>query len=318
MAVKKEGGNFWGKCMEYNNYELIRSKEGLSTDTVLLIGNGAIENGSIPLENIVYDPNTAGKRDGTGKLLHTKNVTIHYLARMAYLYRSNSEWLLLEAARVEELTKDKHDKLENIKGYLSQVKKLRNKLEKLYRIATTSRTISLRDRELFDEFYSRNNTGIITINWDEVLWNDSSIENIIQLHGRCSMPDSLVLPTEMIIDTNIFKLHEEGLLKNYNARKTDWLSKFFKGSKEIRQSLENAHLTAYDWLNKARKLIIWGVAFNVYDAELVSLFQAKQFNELKEVVIVNPESEHRDIAKAIIGEGVKIEEIDPRTERIKN
>ena len=146
------------------------------------------------------------------------------------------------------------------------------------------------------------------------MWNDSGIDSIIQLHGRCSIPDSLVLPTELIIDTNIFKLKEENLLKNDAALRTDYLSRYFRGTKNIRQSLKDVHGIAYDWLEKAKTLIILGIAFNVYDAELISLFQPPPFNELKEIVIANTNSDHRDIAFALTGEGVQIRKnIDPIT-----
>ncbi len=111
-----------------------------------------------------------------------------------------------------------------------------------------------------------------------------------------------------------FFLTEENLLKNDAALRTDYLSRYFRGTKNIRQSLEDAHGIAYDWLRKAKRLIIWGIAFNVYDAELISLFQSPPFNELKEIVIVNPNSDHRDIANAIVGEGVRVRrDIDPIT-----
>ena len=296
------------------NYKLFRHKEGFSPETVLLIGNGAIENGNIPLERIIYGLDTKSKSDRIEKATHIQELAILYLARLAFYYRSNAERLFLKAARIEKLDDDNYREIDEIGPYLHLIRNKRIELAKAYDEATKSNEISLRNREFFNKSYSNDSTGIVTINWDEVLWNDSSIDNIIQLHGRCSLPDSLVLPTELIIDTNIFKLKEGNLLKNDVALRTDYLSRYFRGTKIIRQSLEDVHGIAYDWLRKAKTLIIWGIAFNVYDAELISLFQSPPFNELKEIVIANPNSGHRYIANEIVGEGVMDRiYIDPTT-----
>ena len=295
------------------NYKLSRHEEGFSPETVLLIGNGVIENGNIPLEEVAFGYETSSEYGQHKKSEHTQELAIVLLARMAFYYRSNAERLLLKAARIEKLNEDNFREIDEIGPYLHIVRNFIIKLAKAYNEATKSSEISFRDRALFNKFYSNDSTGIVTINWDEVLWNDSSIDNIIQLHGRCSISDSLVLPTEMIIDANIFKLHEENLLKNNVALKTDYLSRYFRGTKNIRQSLEDAHGIAYDWLRNAKTMIIWGIAFNAYDAELISLFQSPPFNELEKIVIINTNSDHGNIAKEIVGEGAVRIDIDPIT-----
>lgn len=189
-------------------------------------------------------------------------------------------------------------------------KKKRNELAGAFCTATKNGEISLRNRELFDKFHLEN-TGIITINWDEVLWNDHEINNIIQLHGRCSVPESLVLPTELIIDDNIFRICEKYLFKD--KPHIEQLSQYYR-SKVVRDYLRDAHKVAIKWLEREKGLIIWGVAFNVYDAELISLFPPKPFNSLEEITIINTVGDDRDIAAAIAGKGVQIRrDINPIT-----
>jgi hypothetical protein len=286
MEIKNEN-------QESDNYKLFRQcNEDFKPDTVLLIGNGAIRNGNVPLENVIYRFSNSRQ---------PQDPTIHYLARMVFIYRSFRDQLLIKIANDQEIKKNIHiEEKEDVELLLET----REILEDAYITATEKDEISLINKEKFQSYLSKNNTGVITINWDEVLWdwNNQSIENIIQLHGRCSVHNSLILPTELTLDENIFEVIKSKLNAKPNIIKQ--LSYYYRND-SVRKALRKVHNRAYDWLVNTKQLIIYGVAFNIYDSELLSLFPPKPINNLEEIIIINPNPTHRDIAANIAGKGAK-------------
>lgn len=104
---------------------------------------------------------------------------------------------------------------------------------------------------------NNDNIGIITTNWEPTIENRKlSKYPLIYLHGNIKDFNSMILPTETVND------HD---------------------------SLNNAHKKAIDWLENARHLIVWGVGFHEYDAELATIFMCEPKMERRALTIVNPD-----------------------------
>lgn len=162
--------------------------------------------------------------------------------------------------------------------------------------------LTLKNDSVVDPFINKElnkeRVGVITTNWDNVLWNDPRIKNIVHIHGRCDYYQSLILPTELSHDEDIFDL-----LSNQNVIKQENLEKFrqyYRGG--FRKILLECHDLARTWLMCADKLIIWGVAFNTYDAELNTLIREYRSNRTKipDVTVINPNKEAADTTKSLL------------------
>jgi len=82
--------------------------------------------------------------------------------------------------------------------------------------------------------------------------------------------------------------------------------------------LYDGHLIAERWLRKAKRIIVYGVAFNSYDSELLSILPIDgERNLLQELVIVNPDPNAREIVAMSFGvyDFEKRTDIDPVTKR---
>lgn len=142
----------------------------------------------------------------------------------------------------------------------------------------------------------------ITTNWDNTLWRDNTIENLIHLHGRCEHPDSIVFPTELIIEDTPYDF---SIFKQESAR----LSQVFKQSvismfrSNFIEALLSAHSLASTWVPKAKKLVIWGYSLGDYDADINALIGAYSPTDKEglELVVINTDPTVFDRAIALTG-----------------
>lgn len=118
------------------------------------------------------------------------------------------------------------------------------------------------------EYVQKKEVGIITTNWEP------SIKKLelptIFLHGKVTAPTSILLPTEISHDFND-EVHLPANLKTMN------------------------------WLEKAKHLIIWGVAFHEYDVEVsnVLMISEPEENHTRTLTIINPSLLERNRAIAL-------------------
>ena len=131
-------------------------------------------------------------------------------------------------------------------------------------------------------------TGIMTLNYDNSLWEYSSggsvlFANLLHLHGRAVEPESLYFPTDNTVldeianllqllaeDTRRKALFDEitGILKSKLGDATGLLQ---RRSPDMRDQLNAVHETAIDWVSGCEELIFWGVGMNPYDAEFLTI-----------------------------------------------
>lgn len=139
---------------------------------------------------------------------------------------------------------------------------------------TKAHGLSLRpELDMHVEDIANDDVGVITINWDELLWKREKI-NLIQLHGRASASESLILPMEQISDDFIFEV-----LSLFNASNIDLSTLGSVFRKEYQKMLTEAEKLAFSWTYAAKELVLYGIALNAYDAEMLQVL--RQWNNTR-------------------------------------
>jgi hypothetical protein len=285
----------------------------LKPKVVFLIGNGAIKNGTSPLNMALKE--TPVLSDDTINVAEFNKLNFdHKLAVISFflrLYRDESLNPCKTPRRsiaARRLMKTYQNTRMNIAAKYCLMKTSMS-LHKLHRKCPLKLDVAT--------------SAVITTNWDETLWNDGSIQNILQLHGRCSIWESMIFPTELTQDEAIVDAtltyskmlapglpHKElrlSLLRQLIAKKY--------GRGPVITHLRNAHRVAIQWLEEAEQLVIWGLKGNVYDAELLSTVVSSHVQNYPKakVYIINPNSVDRDTIASLfrISSPVRID-IDPQ------
>ncbi|MEK6795447.1 MAG: hypothetical protein AABZ39_11755 [Spirochaetota bacterium] len=265
------------------------SPKSIKPELVIVIGNGAIRNGSMPL-----------LRHFTSKrMYYTPREAITALGECTFLYKVARNNLLGELIKNDDISRINEYKntiaefFKFINGMAKQYKELYNELE--FNVEIDSIKERMRGRT----------TGVVSTNWDECAWemtlgDEYLFPNIIQIHGRCSDPASLILPTELTTDDEMKKvtdLIQDEKLKN-DAYESIMTRLAMHGCEECitRRTLKSgrylkeAHFAAIEWLESATDIVFWGIGFNAYDAELLAVvdevFTHKK-NEQVKVTVIN-------------------------------
>lgn len=241
---------------------------------VLIVGNGAVVNGSQPLIHSMLD------LEGVAKSYHDRtlaNFPIDTLASTAFMHRA------FRAKLIRALRNPTQFQDESVAGMLTdllRINKIRMEIADSYREAVSKGMLELhREVDIVKRELDFKLDGIITTNWDELFTHRYQlVQNIVCLHGRVSAPDTLILPTEMACDDRIFN-EDIHLLKLLDQAVTeakfsheDVLSAFGRagGASEI----EHAHFLAMSWLEQTQDIIVWGLGIHHYDAELAAVLRS--------------------------------------------
>jgi hypothetical protein len=295
-----------------------------SPKVVFLVGNGAVRNGDGPLDSFLKSNNsflrfsTTKERD----LYYKEGRSASVLSCAAFIYRAFTTNVL--DPRSPPLTVN----TPNVRG-LKDFKRSRISLARSFKAAKIKNEIGIKplrpdlNKIIYDE-----STGVITTNWDELLWDDKGIKNLIQIHGRCSIPSSLILPMELTVDELAYgrlrKLAKYLLTLNGGSPPTAVIAKdlnervtFCARPKKIRTELRDTHQLAISWLENAEHLIVWGTALHPYDAEWASLIGISQHDGIpakKRVTIINPSKTDRDKIAAHLRVTYPVrQDVDPRS-----
>lgn len=245
------------KLSRYISIKDNMSIEKIPLDKVFIIGNGAIEGGwDAVLEAFKsYDWNNKLLQSNFFANIDNENV-LHALTILAFnekLFRNNYIIGL-------------KNKDESIK-VLTEINEFKKHLSSLLDIFIRDGKMKLKNfvydliaKEYTDSSYFR--YGVITLNWDQTIWNDyNNFPNLIQLHGRSDFPESLVLPTDLTVDNYVIKK-----LSRDNGIDNQLIS-----LSELDYEVKNSHFAAIHWLNNTREIIFIGIGFNPYDSELNSI-----------------------------------------------
>jgi hypothetical protein len=165
---------------------------------------------------------------------------------------------------------------QNQRSLVNSFPETRAEISRQYKAAELSIHCNIRN---FLESQDWQQTAAITTNWDETLWDQDSVPNLIQLHGRASFEKTLIMPTEFMNDEIIFDLSLHAFRVQHGQKAIEEI-----GEEEFRRLVDNstrgnkasnmlddAHRASVRWLESAKEIAFCGVAMNIYDAELNSI-----------------------------------------------
>ena len=158
-------------------------------------------------------------------LINDSGKTGYHLALRSFTYRS--------ARSIAINGKPLHHREKSIiEGY----QKFIQILAKEFLLAREKNQINLRPEIDTVQPMITTETGVITTNWDELLWYiKPEILNLVQLHGSARLPETLLLPTEYAI--------EEMVANSYENLDQEMVRKCFR-SKDAIDLLKKAHIAA--------------------------------------------------------------------------
>lgn len=284
---------------------------------IIVMGSGVTVNGDSPLRESLIDAQLIEHPSGSYNGLSNESI-VHGIANSYFQFRTfRDEFIDLLVKRGPFDLKGLMNCIDLINGFV----RLRETLALKYSGALKDRSILFReDYNNFLESQNWNETGLITSNWDEILWLNPTVKNIVQIHGRAEIADSLIFPTEYVFDERYL----EKILANNLNPEISAMQKFLTANKRpdikvkdllqkivrrklTQRALKKAHLVAINWLDQASEITFIGSALNVYDAEINSILTARKhsvpFSKVTNINL-NPE------INAIVG---AITFTDPRT-----
>ena len=243
---------------ENGNYLFRGNPNPENYDTVFFVGNGAINNGNRPLE------------DWAKTLNESSNTFGKYFEPQDHLSKLAIQFRLCRAT-------DQSDDINSTQRIIKTEKEL---LGRFFRLGAQDLSLRKLPEHMLQEL-NKHKTLVVTTNWDSTLWNNTP-KNLVQLHGSCMRPDTMVLPTEYLID--FFGCGSSA------ARNLD---PSFDMSPQIAAVMGQLHGLVMNTLEHAQRIFVWGLALNSYDFEVASLFLANQNCKAssKKAWIINPDKQ---------------------------
>jgi hypothetical protein len=282
-------------------------RQKAKSDTVVIVGNGAVENGGSPLDSLFRELTPHGENEGHPDHFRRNSNSTDKAAFLAIFSMKN------KFARSEFFLQLKRRRLNNgmpdwngdLPGASAVFIGLRRKLADRFRNASES-TLRLRLNIKANDYFD-DSCNFVTTNWDNCLWQDESIGNLVQLHGSCRIEDSMILPTEYLTDELFFdplQIVEESQLPSWvqglsPEKRKDLYSVFRWGTCS---TLAHMHDLVSDQLKSARRVVIWGAAMHTYDAELLAQVGTHiNEDEIREIVVINTDQSVRGRVICITG-----------------
>jgi hypothetical protein len=271
--------------------------------TLFLIGNGAIENGDEPLKRAIERAGFAGYFNHNSSLID--NITS--LTILHDEIRSMLDMLILYAS---------DDSLKSIAindAFSLCVKNILARLHFRTILADEYKNyFGLKIREsVLDELEKNHSYSsrsyFVTTNWDSVLFGHTKIKNVIQLHGSCFHPSTLILPMETVRERAVLyrtlklfeaRIRELASTEGIPQSQIDLIYDHYKLEGEsIAVSLFEAEKNLRDYIKLARKIVVAGLALNSYDSELKTILANSTVSEdLQEVVIINTPDPYKTLS----------------------
>lgn len=176
---------------------LIKGRENISSDTVVMIGNGALVNGWMPLRHVLdqWIQAHVDSHPVINKLRVQNSEAMHQLAGLSYKFKIARGSIYRQWQNGE--MKPHQTATAGLGTSIEEFLSIREQVSQQYKKA--SGDLILNHDEEAKKFLG-DDAVYITTNWDNALWLDENVKKAIYLHGRCDFSDSLVFPTELIIE----------------------------------------------------------------------------------------------------------------------
>lgn len=251
---------------------------------LIFVGNGAIEGGSLPLMRAIADT--------TGKQV-PESAAASVAAVLAQEFKNKKYFALKDLMEIL-------DNVGSLDKYFADYYSFKVNLSKHYLDSFKSGTVKRRAATVIHDLLASatpSDIGLITTNWDHCFWDAQHFENVIQLHGLSSHPDSIVLPGEFSDDEALTEILDSLGFSIKDEATRNQVFKIFRGN--FRRPLAAALQTAGFWLAGAETIHVWGLAFHAYDSEVCQLAWAtgRESRGKKIITIINPSDADRAMCK---------------------
>ena len=261
---------------------LIRTADN-NPETVVLVGNGAIENGWLPLREVldplIHDGHPANK--AIIGIKKQNQESFHQLSIISYrfkYYRASILRKLIEGEiSLQELEK------EGLDPVVDEFLQLRKDIAHSYKKHV--KELELRITPSISEFIGES-ALFITTNWDETLWNRKEVKSVVYLHGRAGLADSIVFPTELLIDDTIFNPEKLPGYHEVSEKFRKLITCVFRFT-AIGELMKTTSF-ASEAIRKAKKIVVWGFDLADYDADINTLLSVNTCHSQK-LIIINTE-----------------------------
>ncbi len=236
--------------------------------TTVIVGNGATINGWKPFDEVIEELTPNGNiRGSADQIRRIAKQKCGYLSLLSFKGRTARAELYLNLKKNSGFNSWNQVIPQACMDLVNVRKELSQKFldyEKQGHISTSY--------DLFSSEHFSKNDYFITTNWDSLLWKDRNVKNLIQLHGMCGYPDSLTLPTEIIIDEFPFQeFSNSSWIKQFQNLPTSVQTDFAEVFKlRFGNQLAKMHDLSNKWIAKSKRIVIFGSALNTYDAELLA------------------------------------------------
>jgi hypothetical protein len=152
----------------------------------------------------------------------------------------------------------------------------KSELGELYASASSSGSITRRQLPDYLECQLTDPSALIVcLNWDTCFIEDRNFPNVIQLHGNCRHPRTLVLPTEYVMD---FGKEDEATRHAWDLHDNEL------------DMLRTCHSGAILFIKSVQSIYLWGVGLSIYDAEIQAILAtAANEGKLDELRVINPD-----------------------------
>jgi hypothetical protein len=277
---------------------LIKGREDVSSETVVMIGNGALVNGWMPLRRVLdnWIQSSEHSHPVINKLRVQNSEAMHQLAGLSYKFKI-ARGTIYRQWQSGKMTPDQ-TALAGLGTSIEEFLNIRDQVSRQYRIS--SGDLILNNDERVKKLLG-NNAVYITTNWDNALWLDDNVRKAIYLHGRCDFSDSLVFPTELIIEDIAYDCDK--LLELTKNCSDEFRSKIFKSFRcSTVDALLSAHTIASKLIHQAKRLIIWGYSLGDFDADINAIIGNNINREqTKELIVINTDPYAFQRAVALTG-----------------
>jgi hypothetical protein len=278
--------------------QLIKDEENFSSDTVVMVGNGALVNGWMPLRHVLDEWIQKDKLTHSviKKLRVQNSEAMHQLGGLSYKFKIARGAIYKQW--IDKKLTPRQTFEAGLGGSIQEFLTIREKVSQEYTKASDDLVLNIND-SIWNMIGAR--AVFITTNWDNALWLDDRVKRAIYLHGRCDFSESLVFPTELIIEDIAYDCDRLlSLMHDCSHEFKDTMLKTFRCLSV--DALLNAHSTASRLINQARRVIIWGYSLGDFDADINAII-GNNINreETRELIVINTDPYAFQRAVALTG-----------------
>lgn len=277
---------------------LIKYEENFSSDTVVMVGNGALVNGWMPLRRVLDEwiKSDQHTHPVIQKLRVQNSEAMHQLGGLSYKFKIARGAIYKQW--IEKKITPRKTSQQGLGSSIQEFLSIREKVSQEYSKASEDLGLHI-DESIWKMIGER--ATFITTNWDNALWLDDRVKQAVYLHGRCDYSESLVFPTELIIEDIAYDCDRLlSLMDDCSFEFKDTILKTFRCLSV--DALLNVHSEAARLINHAKRIIIWGYSLGDFDADVNAII-GNNINreETRELIVINTDPYAFQRAVALTG-----------------